>query len=581
MAALHRITIVIALTLAAAPALAHPMGNYSINQYWLVDARGESLDLFYLLDIAEVPSLKELDRLDPDFDSQVTESERDDYLSERIPEILDGLSFQYNGERVPLTAVSHRLNLLQGMGGMTVFNIVMRLRPDGIQWPPQDFPVTVEVASDLYLKQTGVRECMVVVDGQYDDLTEGLGDRLKYQTLMLWDDNLNPLYQDYDAQFLIKLGESTENIAIERPTQLAFDWTSTARSAATMGETEIAQGLSQEFSQTMEAANQATDDGSVPPIGTTAKEPMEESAEGEWIARVQAIIEAEEMPFPLFVAGLLIAVMMGAGHAMSPGHGKTVMAAYLIGERGTSWHAFLLGVIVTITHTWSVLLLGVVVLYLQDYVAPEDVDFWAGIASGVIIMVLGVYLFRRRFESYILSKQAVAHDHDDARSHDHDHHHHHHDHDHDHSHAHLRGHDHIHHDHDHDHHHGPGGHTHVIETEDGAPPSFWQILTLGISGGIVPCPAALIVLMLAISVGRLSYGLLFILAFSVGLAAVLVAIGFVVVKTAGAIRSATGERSPVLKALPVFSSILITILGGWVVLMTLIRFDIVAFLPRG
>jgi len=581
MAALHRITIVIALTLAAAPALAHPMGNYSINQYWLVDARGESLDLFYLLDIAEVPSLKELDRLDPDFDSQVTESERDDYLSERIPEILDGLSFQYNGERVPLTAVSHRLNLLQGMGGMTVFNIVMRLRPDGIQWPPQDFPVTVEVASDLYLKQTGVRECMVVVDGQYDDLTEGLGDRLKYQTLMLWDDNLNPLYQDYDAQFLIKLGESTENIAIERPTQLAFDWTSTARSAATMGETEIAQGLSQEFSQTMEAANQATDDGSVPPIGTTAKEPMEESAEGEWIARVQAIIEAEEMPFPLFVAGLLIAVMMGAGHAMSPGHGKTVMAAYLIGERGTYWHAFLLGVIVTITHTWSVLLLGVVVLYLQDYVAPEDVDFWAGIASGVIIMVLGVYLFRRRFESYILSKQAVAHDHDDARSHDHDHHHHHHDHDHDHSHAHLRGHDHIHHDHDHDHHHGPGGHTHVIETEDGAPPSFWQILTLGISGGIVPCPAALIVLMLAISVGRLSYGLLFILAFSVGLAAVLVAIGFVVVKTAGAIRSATGERSPVLKALPVFSSILITILGGWVVLMTLIRFDIVAFLPRG
>ena len=124
-------------------------------------------------------------------------------------------------------------------------------------------------------------------------------------------------------------------------------------------------------------------------------------------------------------------------------------------------------------------------------------------------------------------------------------------------------------------------HSHVVETKDGNPPTYKSILWLGISGGIVPCPAALVVLMLAINIGRLAFGLLLILTFSLGLAAVLVAIGVAVVRASGEVRKHIGARSPLLLALPVLSSVFITILGLWMVLYTLIQHRVVVFPTLG
>lgn len=332
--------------------------------------------------------------------------------------------------------------------------------------------------------------------------------------------------------------------------------------------------------------------------GAEAQEPspVETMGQGrerqpEWFAgRLTEGLRSEELTFSVFLLGLALAIGMGMGHAFSPGHGKTVMAAYLIGERGTYWHAFLLGVIVTVTHTWSVLLLGIVVLFFSEFVSTELIQFWTGIASGAIILVIGVLLFRHRYTEFVAARLALAGHAHGHHHHDHEHGHRHgHTHDHSHDHSHDHDHDHAH-DHDHDHHHhhgwlghhhhdGPGGHSHVIAGKDGKPPSFWSILWLGISGGIVPCPAALIVLLLAIRLGRLTYGLALIVAFSVGLAAVLIAIGFLVVKTAGAVRERTGGTW--LKALPVASSVLITLLGGWVVVWTLIEYNIIVINTGG
>ena len=128
---------------------------------------------------------------------------------------------------------------------------------------------------------------------------------------------------------------------------------------------------------------------------------------------------------------------------------------------------------------------------------------------------------------------------------------------------------------DHDHHHGPGGHSHLVEGNDGNPPTYWNIFWLGVSGGIVPCPAALIVLLLAISLGRLPVGMLMLTSFSIGLAGVLVAVGIAVVKAAGTVRERIGEQSPLLLVLPVISSILITGLGCFMVFMTLVQFDVI------
>src|SRR5204862_5738288 len=137
-----------------------------------------------------------------------------------------------------------------------------------------------------------------------------------------------------------------------------------------------------------------------------------------------------------------IAMFWGAVHALSPGHGKSIVAAYLVGSRGTARHAAFLGLTVTVTHTASIFALGIVTLYLSDYILPETLYPWLSVISGLVVVGMGgSILVRRRPRLRATQRQ--------------DHHEHHHDH--------AHGHDHEH-DHGHHHHHGPGGHTHEPPT---------------------------------------------------------------------------------------------------------------------
>jgi ABC-type nickel/cobalt efflux system permease component RcnA len=180
---------------------------------------------------------------------------------------------------------------------------------------------------------------------------------------------------------------------------------------------------------------------------------------------------------------LLAAAGWGALHALSPGHGKGMVAAYLVGTRGTASDAVLLGLTVTVSHTAGVFALGLVTLGLSAWVLPEDLYPWLTLVSGLLVVVVGASVLR----GWVRGRR-------------HAHHHHHH------------------HDHDHDHHHDHA-------------PSRRGLLALGASAGIIPCPSALVVLLGAVAQHELALGLALIVAFSAGLAATLVALGLAVVWT--------------------------------------------------
>ena len=268
------------------------------------------------------------------------------------------------------------------------------------------------------------------------------------------------------------------------------------------------------------------------------------------------------------IAALAISFVLGGLHALTPGHGKAIVAAYLVGSKGRVIDAVFLGIVVTFTHTFSVIALGIVMLVAQGF-APEDVVPWLSLFSGVLIVGIGAWLLTKNMKQYY-SGSVHGHDHG-HHPHPHDHSHGHdpsHDHDHPHADDHDHGHDDEHghdddhghdpsHDHDHTHSHGGRTHSHVPPERTG----FWGLLSLGISGGIVPCVDALIGLLFAISLNKLTWGLIILCAFSLGLAAVLVAIGILMVMAKPLIQRFTGEGIW-LQRLPIFSAAVVILLGA-------------------
>jgi len=251
---------------------------------------------------------------------------------------------------------------------------------------------------------------------------------------------------------------------------------------------------------------------------------------------------------------LLAAFGWGALHALSPGHGKTMVAAYLVGTRGRARHAFALGAVTTITHTIGVFALGLVTLLASRYILPDQLYPWLNLASGLLVVGIGLAVLRSRARPYRALRRADGaadadrrpqprarvhahahapagevpvlvgvgasssgeHDHAHGRGHAHDH-----AHGHDHSHDHSHGHEHT-----HGHAHGPGANHHHHMPDD---LSWRGIIGMGAAAGLIPCPSALVVLLGAISQQEVGLGMLLITAFSIGLAVTLTALGLLVV----------------------------------------------------
>ena len=223
----------------------------------------------------------------------------------------------------------------------------------------------------------------------------------------------------------------------------------------------------------------------------------------------------------MIVLSLAIAAFWGAAHALTPGHGKAIVAGYLVGTKGRPVDAVLLGGIVTVTHTIGVFALGLVTLLLSQFIVPEALYPWLTLASGVLVIAVGASVLVGRFR---------------RRGHAHGHHHHGHSHDHDH------------------------GHSHAIDRRG--------LLGVGVAAGLLPCPSALVVLLSAIALHRIGFGLALIVAFSLGLAATITSIGLVAVLAKRAF-SRLSLNGPVVRLLPAASALVILAVGVGITLKAL------------
>lgn len=247
---------------------------------------------------------------------------------------------------------------------------------------------------------------------------------------------------------------------------------------------------------------------------------------------------AQPLTLQFIIVALVVSFVLGGLHALTPGHGKAVVAAYLVGTKGRIIDAIFLGLVVTFTHTFSVISIGILLLFAKERIAQKDVVLWLSLVSGLLIIGIGGWLLAKNMKQYYSGK---VHNHE-------------HDHPHDHSHKHELTHS-----------HGIGHtHSHVPTERTG----FWSLLSLGISGGIVPCVDALIGLLLAISLNRLTWGIIILCAFSLGLAAVLVAIGILMVMAKPVIERFTG-RGIWLQRLPIISATVVIVLGAVLVFKAL------------
>lgn len=469
-------------------ASAHPLGNFTVNRFARVRVESGAVRVRYVIDMAEIPAFQESQVMDANHDGELSNVEANDYLERLAPRLAEGVLLTAGGERLPLRLTSKSISMPEGAGGLK----------------------TLRVECDF--------------EGALPE-TAGAARRLRFE----------------DANFGERIG--WREIVVEPgPGVTVFD--SDAYGSALTDELKSypADTLSAPLDE--RAAEFSWTRGTVP-SGAVALRTRDGRPAVQSRDRFAELISVGELTPLVALFGLLLAAGLGALHAMSPGHGKTVVGAYLVGSRGTAKHAAFLGLTVTVTHTSSVFALGLLTLFASHYVLPETLFPYLSLASGVIVLAIGLTLFTRRLRSAFGWSGAEAHQHQHAHEHgdatDHEH---------------ADGGGTL------THSHGGREHTHMPPGADGGPLTWRSLLALGVSGGLLPCPSALVVMLSAISLGRVGYGLALIVAFSVGLAATLTAVGllFVYARRLVAARAAGGGR--LVKVLPVLSSLVIACAGA-------------------
>ena len=462
------------------------MGNFSVNHYARLEPGPRGVAIRYVMDLAEIPTFEMLQLWGPGADLQKK-------AMEQAREWAAKLEVAVNGKRIPVRVVRAQVALAEGAGNMQV----------------------ARITADLQVEATAGR-------WTYEDRN--------YEGRSGWKEIVGPGGKDRSAG----LTSYPQDPMVAPPQELktAFSWTAPTPSPVPV--VTAAPPSPEPVSPTNSST--ATP---MTPVGPAAAGQV---VKGDYLSR---LLHRDEIGWRLTLIGIAVAFGLGAMHAMSPGHGKTIVAAYLVGSRGTFKHALFLGAMVTFTHTSSVFLLGFVTLFLSKYVLPEKLFPILGAISGLSIVCVGAMLFVRRLR---------------ARGH---HHHHHHHHDHDHTHGHV-------------HDHGDGhSHSHVPEGEI----TMGSLIALGASGGLVPCPSALVVLLSAISLGRVGLGILLLVGFSAGLAAVLMGMGVLVLCVGNLLPSSerfTGSRA--FQLLPVASAAVIACVG---LVMTGVSLGLIRVLPVG
>ncbi len=516
-------------------AFAHPMGNFSINHYARFRAKPGGLDLRTILDFAEIPTVDRLAQLDPDGDGKIGAAEKSAFLRSEIAATARGLSVKIDGRPAKLGVRSSQIDVRPGAGGLQTLRVLLDWR---IAWPfgaasAKAHRVTYSDAN--FPNRGGWMEIVATADPTLRITNSNASPRDRSRELLIFPTDVGTIApRQRQASFSV--------VAASKGTQ--------KRVASLPGAAMAGAASAGIVSQTNEDIAGANNGANAESSGNGDAAKVDDTARGEASGAntqtpqnrfTQSIAEKQLTP-GLILGGLLAALAFGAVHALSPGHGKTMVAAYLVGSRGTPRHAVTLGLVVTVTHTLGVFALGFALLFASQYVVAERLFPFLSAASGLLIFGVGLWLFMSRYQD--LSR---------GSGHDHFHDHGDHDHSHDeiglHSHSHGAG----------VHSHGGRAHSHAVP--DG-PITLKTLVALGVSGGIVPCPEALVVLLAAVKLHRIGYGMLLITAFSVGLAAALISIGLIVVAARARFGGSLEGRGGVLtRYLPLGSAAAITVIG--------------------
>jgi ABC-type nickel/cobalt efflux system permease component RcnA len=466
------------------------------------------VEVTYVLDLAEVPTYTLL--RDWKLSAKSLQRELEEKASKQAREWAKGLSFRSGSITIDAQFVRSSIRVSDAAGGLSVARVEMAYVLPNVRGP-------LDFEDRNFPDRAGWKEIVVRPGSgvQLIQASQGSGERSQELTAYPSDPKSAPQDLRASVEWALRTAVSAtapKIVPVEQPTPV-----------------------------------------SAPPEPSAPNGPEVPGATSNYLT---TLLGTKELEFGLVLAGIAIAFVMGAGHALTPGHGKTIVAAYLVGSRGTPRHAAFLGAMVTFTHTISVFALGLATLFLTKYINQEKITQVLGAISGITIVIIGASLFYKRLMKLRADRaHALAH----AMGHVH-----HHGHSHGHTHDHHQG-----HTHDHDHHHGPGGHSHVPEGDI----TLGSLIALGASGGLVPCPSAMVILLVSIALGRVGLGLVLLVSFSLGLAIVLMTIGMLVLyaKTWLPDPKET-SRHPVFGLIPVASAVVVVCLGllmtsvslGWI-----------------
>ena len=520
--------------LFSAALFAHPMGNFSVSHFSELRLTGQGVELQYVLDLAEIPTFELLRTW------QVNRSASPEVINEKemrqAQEWLTHLDITVSGRPVRAKFESVKATIADGAGNLPIIRMDMRahLNSSGgaLRYEDGNYP-----------ERAGWKEIVVIA-------VNGAALTKTSQS----DANLSKALTQYPPD---------PTVAPPQDLRAELEWRTQAPLVANNRSKSKAQGTAAhrtpapaEPTVVTSIPQPHTAPAAVAPATLTAQgAPAGSVTRGDFLSR---LLHQRKLSLSMILIALAASFGLGAAHALTPGHGKAIVAAYLVGSKGTLKHAAFLGAMVTFTHTITVFALGLATLFLFRFIVPEKITVYLGALSGLSIIAVGAFMLRKRIRQTGHS-HAAGHTHVDASGHIHEHSHAHthegvHSHPHTHTHtgehshsevlAHTQSHSHntvaapVHaavHDHSHEHHlhsqganahsHGPGGHVHShVPTEL----SWAGLVALGASGGLVPCESALVLLLGAIALGRVGLGLLLLLSFSLGLALVLMLVGVLV-----------------------------------------------------
>jgi len=519
---------------------AHPMGNFSINHYAAIRIKEGYVEVQYLIDMAEIPTFQEMQR------TGIVPKQADPSVASYIAgqsEILKrGIFLEMNRQPVELQTVSQEVIFPAGAGGLPTIKMGFLYRGWFANLPSGE-PVDLRYRDENFRDHAGWKEIIVATAPSIDLVSANVPFTDRSQQLTDYPtDLLNSPPQQLEAQITVVSASAGAKIVSSPPaTPVAVQ----------------ARGTNEKGIQSAKHKLQKVERSSIGTATTVHVPPRAESTSSDSL-KLQAnkqetprntfteLMNTKQLSLWIVLLAAAVAFGLGGAHALEPGHGKTLVAAYLVGSRGTVAHAVLLGAIVTVSHTAAVFLLGGVTLYAQKYIVPEQLYPWFGVISGLTIALTGIYLLLQR---YLTAQMG------DGRLHS----------------------------------QSPGGlwHRHFddpalpegnpdvaardfvsdsLTSQGGDMPgntsvSYRQLFALGVTGGIVPCPAALVVLLSAVALHRVGFGLFLIVAFSFGLATVLIMTGMFVV-LAGRFVLRMNPDAPLLrKWLPMASATAVTVLG--------------------